>query len=253
MSAVLGTTLPSRYSVLCVLRRSPRPRRHENTILLDKLSKILTREKGAQGGGAKLPKVAAPPIAGGGLHDAYRKKVREQIDRENQSLLRRLQYMKPSIDMVHFEQQWRENAQFARSQVIGNPMLEPRVAPRLSSRPQTVPSGGGRPGRRRPSSAARGGARQETPAHYLQPLYSERDGAGLAAGHPAPGQPPVDAFPPAGDQAVDQALYAELGGASEADSAQSAPGDADLAGGDLGGSSLGDGDAAALGSASAAN
>ena len=116
MSAVLAHhTLPSRYSVLCVLRRSPRPRRHENTILLDKLSKILTREKGAQGGGAKLPKVAAPPTAGGGLHDAYRKKVREQIDRENQSLLRRLQYMKPSIDMVHFEQQWRENAQFARS------------------------------------------------------------------------------------------------------------------------------------------
>ena len=62
-----------------MLRRSPRPRRHENTILLNKLSKILTREKGAQGGGAKLPKVAAPPTAGGGLHDAYRKKVREQI------------------------------------------------------------------------------------------------------------------------------------------------------------------------------
>ena len=106
-----------------MLRRSPRPRRHENTILLDKLSKILTREKGAQGGGAKLPKVAAPPTAGGGLHDAYRKKVREQIDRENQSLLRRLQYMKPSIDMVHFEQQWRENAQFARSQVIGGMVM----------------------------------------------------------------------------------------------------------------------------------
>ena len=130
---VSAPQLPPRYSVLSVLRRSPRPRRHENTILLDKLSKILTREKGAQGGGAKLPKVAAPPTAGGGLHDAYRKKVREQIDRENQSLLRRLQYMKPSIDMVHFEQQWRENAQFARSQVIGNPMLEPRVAPRLQA------------------------------------------------------------------------------------------------------------------------
>jgi len=251
VSAVLAHHIA--ISLLCALRRSPRPRRHENTILLDKLSKILTREKTAQAGGAKLPKVASPPTAGGGLHDAYRKKVREQIDRENQSLLRRLQYMKPSIDMVHFEQQWRENAQFARSQVIGNPMLEPRVAPRLSSRPQTVPSGAGRSGRRRPSSAARGGARQETPAHYLQPLYSERDGAG---------QPPVDAFPPAGDQAVDQALYAELGGASEADSAHFAPGDADLAGGDadlgggdadLGGSSVGDGDAAALGSASAAN
>ena len=62
-----------------VLRR-PRPRRHENTILLDKLSKILTREKTAQAGGARLPKVAAPPTAGGGLHDIYRRKVREQID-----------------------------------------------------------------------------------------------------------------------------------------------------------------------------
>ena len=82
---------------------TPRPRRHENTILLDKLSKILTREKTAQAGGAKLPTVAAPSTAGGGLHDIYRRRVREQIDRENQSLLRRLQYMKPSIDMVHFE------------------------------------------------------------------------------------------------------------------------------------------------------
>ena len=39
---------------------------HENTILLDKLSKILTREKGAQAGGATLPTVARPPTAGGG-------------------------------------------------------------------------------------------------------------------------------------------------------------------------------------------
>ena len=236
---------------------TPRPRRHENTILLDKLSKILTREKTAQAGGAKLPTVAAPSTAGGGLHDIYRRRVREQIDRENQSLLRRLQYMKPSIDMVHFEQQWRENSQFARSQVIGNPMMEPRAAPRPpSSRPQTVPSGGARSGRGRPSSAARGGIGQ-TPAHYLQPLYSEREGAAYAPGQQM-GYPPADAFPPAGDQAMDQALYAELG-ASEADellhSAQSALVDVNL-----GGSSLGDGgdgisgdDASGLGSASAAN
>ena len=242
---------PSRHtraisSFDAVITCTPRPRRHENTILLDKLSKILTREKTAQAGGAKLPTVAAPPTAGGGLHDIYRRRVREQIDRENQSLLRRLQYMKPSIDMVHFEQQWRENSQFARSQVIGNPMMEPRAAPRPpSSRPQTVPSGGARSGRGRPSSAARGGIGQ-TPAHYLQPLYSEREAAAFA-----PGYPPADAFPPAGDQAMDQALYQELG-ASEADellhSAQSALGDVNL-----GGSSIGDGDASALGSASAAN
>ena len=102
----------------------PCTRRHENTILLEKLSKILTREKSAQAGGWALPAVAAPPTAGGGLHDIYRRKVREQIDRENQQLLRRLQYMKPSIDMLKYEQQWQEHAHFAmmgRSTVF-NPM-----------------------------------------------------------------------------------------------------------------------------------
>ena len=166
--------------------------------------------------------------------------------------------MKPSIDMVHFEQQWHANSQFTRSQVIGNPMMvNERVASARQSagrRPQTVPSGG--QSARRPSSAARGGIGQ-TPAHYLQPLYSEREGAAYAPGQQM-GYPPADAFPPAGDQAMDQALYAELG-ASEADellhSAQSA-----LADVNLGGSSLGDGgdgisgdDASGLGSASAAN
>jgi len=128
-------------------------------------------------------------------------------------------------------------------------MLEPRAAPRLSSRPQTVPSGGVRSGRGgRPRSAARSGIGQ-TPAHYLQPLYSEREAGGFA-----PGYPPADAdaFPPASDQAMDQALYEELG-AAEADelldSAQSALGETNLGGG----SSIGDGDASALGSASAAN
>lgn len=169
---------------------------HENTILLDKLSKILTREKTAQAGGATLPAVAAPPTAGGGLHDIYRRKVREQIDRENQALLKRLQYMKPSIDMVRFEQQWQQHAHFAtmnRSQV-SNPMMAPIPARR---RPYTVPSN--MSARRGPRAAEAGGkvAGRQTPAHYLQPLHN-----GDSAREVAP--------------AVDDASYTELA-AREAD------------------------------------
>lgn len=243
------------------LRRRVGPScRHENTILLDKLSKILTREKTAQAGGATLPAVAAPPTAGGGLHDIYRRKVREQIDRENQAsktltmprrpippspassalrrlapprsashrapyavwvlcgvpcvwrcacsraplpahsrlqaLLKRLQYMKPSIDMVRFEQQWQQHAHFAtmnRSQV-SNPMMAPIPARR---RPYTVPSN--MSARRGPRAAEAGGkvAGRQTPAHYLQPLHN-----GDSAREVAP--------------AVDDASYTELA-AREAD------------------------------------
>jgi len=132
--------------------------------------------------------------------------------------------MKPSIDMVHFEQQWHANSQFTRSQVIGNPMMvNERVASARQSagrRPQTVPSGG--QSARRPSSAARGGIGQ-TPAHYLQPLYSEREAA---------------AFPPA-LSADEEALYPELAEREADEMLQSALGDYS--------------DASALGSASAAN
>ena len=145
---------------------------HENTILLDKLSKILTREKGAQAGGATLPTVARPPTAGGGLHDIYRRKQREQIDRENQQLLKRLQYMKPSIDMLSFEQQWRESAHFAmmgRSHV-GNPMMAPASPKRGQARPRTVPSGASRPVSRPGAARPVSSKQHTTPSHYLQPL-----------------------------------------------------------------------------------
>lgn len=145
---------------------------HENTILLDKLSKILTREKGAQAGGAVLPAVARPPTSGGGLHDIYRRKQREQIDHDNQQLLKRLQYMKPSIDMLAFEQQWQQSAHFAimgRSHV-GNPMMAPASPKRGQARPQTVPSGHGR--RPAPAGAPQPMSSKQhmTPSHYLQPL-----------------------------------------------------------------------------------
>ena len=187
-----------------VLTRPCGPHRHENGILLDKLSKILTREKSAQAGGAKLPSVSSSSSTG--LHDIYRRKVREQIDRENQSLLRRLQYMKPSIDMVQFEQQWQASSQFAsmnRSQGNRNPVIaSPPRRQSAQRRPQTVPTNA--PSDRRPRSAAIGGraqtpahysgGRAQTPAHYLQPLYSERE---------------LAAFPSA-ETAAEEALYAEL-------------------------------------------
>ena len=61
---------------------------HENTILLNKLSKILTREP---------PKVRDPMLVHG-LNEKHRRAERERIDRENQALLRRLQNVRPSID-----------------------------------------------------------------------------------------------------------------------------------------------------------
>jgi len=73
---------------------------HENTILLNKLSRILTRE-------------ADPPrtqLAARGLNDPARRIEREKIDRDNMMLLRRLQYVKPSIDTEAQLQQHREHA-----------------------------------------------------------------------------------------------------------------------------------------------
>jgi len=61
---------------------------HENTILLNKLSKILTRE----------PDVIREPMLVRGLNENHKKGERERIDRENQALLRRLQDVRSSID-----------------------------------------------------------------------------------------------------------------------------------------------------------
>ena len=61
---------------------------HENTILLNKLSRILTRE---------APKVR-DPLKGGGLNGTHKRGERERIDRENQALLRRLQDVRPSVN-----------------------------------------------------------------------------------------------------------------------------------------------------------
>ena len=69
---------------------------HENTILLNKLSRILTRE----------PAPLREPMLVRGLNEVHRKEERERIDRENQALLRRLQDVRPSIDGERLEEQY---------------------------------------------------------------------------------------------------------------------------------------------------
>jgi len=69
---------------------------HENTILLNKLSKILTRDP---------PRVREPMLVRG-LNENHKRGERERIDRENQALLRRLQDVRPSIDAEAARQQY---------------------------------------------------------------------------------------------------------------------------------------------------
>jgi len=69
---------------------------HENTILLNKLSRILTREP---------PRIRDPMLVRG-LNDNHKRGERERIDRENQALLRRLQEVRPSIDAEAARQQY---------------------------------------------------------------------------------------------------------------------------------------------------
>ena len=125
---------------------------HENTILLNKLSKILTRESNGQDG--KLPTLGPGGSAGGAsasLHDIHRRKVREQIDRENRQLLTRLQTMKPSIDIIAFEEQYQQHLLHQQAgKFVGNPMLQSdaaaprrRRAPRRRLRTTRNPANGG--------------------------------------------------------------------------------------------------------------
>jgi hypothetical protein len=85
---------------------------HENAILLNKLSRVLTRD-------------AEPPRANfsvRGLHDPVRKMEREKIDRDNLQLLRRLQYVQPTVSI---DQQHREHAALLASNrnFAANPFL----------------------------------------------------------------------------------------------------------------------------------
>lgn len=91
---------------------------HENTILLNKLSRILTRDP------EKIPE----PMLVHGLNEVHRKSERSRIDRENQALLRRLQDVRPSIDAEAAKAQYalHEHILNARSQTfVPNPFINP--------------------------------------------------------------------------------------------------------------------------------
>lgn len=131
---------------------------HENTILLGKLSKILTRQGGSQSG---APQPTYPGTLS--LNANFRRLERERIDRQNQALLKRLQYMKPSIDVASFEEHWREHARQMERRAIAN--LNPNIAP------QRPLSGMGPPQRRRPQTSD-GLMRARGPPLGGLPVYS---------------------------------------------------------------------------------
>jgi len=104
---------------------------HENTLLLRKLSNILQRDGSVD--------TAAPKVYPGqySMNDAQRRHRIERIDNENQALLKRLQYMKPTIDVDAFQQHWAQHAVFAaRTRTLANPLL---MAPRTRPRPVSAP------------------------------------------------------------------------------------------------------------------
>jgi len=104
---------------------------HENAILLGKLARILTRD-------SAVP--TSEPTAKMGKHDAYRRRVREQVDHDNQVLLRKLRDMKSSFDIEKFEADARERATFlSRMQAPLHPTMAPGgPRPRRRQRPFTA-------------------------------------------------------------------------------------------------------------------
>ena len=131
---------------------------HENTILLNKLSRILTRD----------PEPIPEPRLVHGLNEVHRREERARIDRENQALLRRLQDVRPSIDSEQHEQQYMMHEMMLRAHshsFMTNPFLNPAGA-----------EASGASGRSRPVSAAAARA-TDAPATEVQ---------AAAASDPAP-------------------------------------------------------------------
>lgn len=137
---------------------------HENTILLNKLSRILTRE----------PEAAPLPLLARGLNENTKKQDRERIDRENQALLRRLQDVRPSIDKEKAAADYDLHLDLLRSHQASfqtNPFLAP-------SMDGSSLDGSSRMGRR-PASAASTAMSTEVPAVPPAPAppASATDGA----------------------------------------------------------------------------
>merc|ERR1719440_2445955 len=103
---------------------------HENTILLNKLSKILTRE----------PEVIREPMLVRGLNDNHNKNERERIDRENQALLRRLQDVRSSIDGEAAREQYAIHEHLLQNHAnsfVANPFLGVSFDAGAASRPRS--------------------------------------------------------------------------------------------------------------------
>jgi hypothetical protein len=103
---------------------------HENTILLNKLSRILTRE----------PEPVREPMLVKGLNDNHKKGERERIDRENQALLRRLQDVRSSIDHEAAEAQYRLHEDLLRAHAMNfvpNPFMSVDADLGASGRPSS--------------------------------------------------------------------------------------------------------------------
>ena len=123
---------------------------HENTILLNKLSRILTRE----------PTPIPPPLLKHGLNENNKKADRDRIDRENQALLRRLQDVRPSVDAEKIAAEYAIHEHLINSrsgQFVANPFLHAdgsgsamggevrpgsRSRPRSAARPQSSSASG---------------------------------------------------------------------------------------------------------------
>ena len=89
---------------------------HENTILLNKLSRILTRER----------EPAPAPMLVKGLNENHKKGERTRIDAENQALLRRLQDVKSSVDAEKARREYELHESLLRNfavQFTPNPFL----------------------------------------------------------------------------------------------------------------------------------
>lgn len=89
---------------------------HENRILLNKLSKIITREH----------QKSEPMLLKSGLHEPYRRQRLESIDTANQGLMKRIASAQPTIDVLANEYEWQQQSS-TRSlrQFVPSPFLAP--------------------------------------------------------------------------------------------------------------------------------
>lgn len=103
--SMMNTRVPPRSMVNNAKTRQREQERHvqilhENHILLNKLSKIITREQ----------QKSEPMLLKSGLHEPYRRQRLESIDIANQSLMKRITTAQPTIDVLASEYEWQQQS-----------------------------------------------------------------------------------------------------------------------------------------------